>query len=55
MDLNLIRSLVPVAAFVGFLVIVVNAWRASNAARFAEAAALPLADDLPQPTRSDLS
>ncbi|MFZ2651609.1 MAG: cbb3-type cytochrome c oxidase subunit 3 [Burkholderiaceae bacterium] len=45
MDLNLIRSLVTVLAFIVFMAIVVRAWRASNRASHAEAAALPFADE----------
>ena len=47
MELNLLRSLVTVIGFVVFIVIVVRAWRSSNAAAFAEAAALPFHDELP--------
>ena len=53
MDLNLIRSLVTVVAFVAFVVIAFRAWRSSNAARYAQAAALPLADEMPAATRGD--
>ncbi len=53
MDLNLIRSLVTVIAFVAFCAIAVRAWRAGNAARFAEAAALPLTDEPVQTNRGD--
>ncbi len=45
MDLNLIRSIVTVLAFVAFVLIGVWTWRRSNAARFEEAAALPFADE----------
>jgi|GEM_PF-5888367 len=46
MELNLLRSLVTVIGFVAFIAIAVRAWRASNAAAFAEAAALPFNDEL---------
>ena len=45
MDLNQIRSLVTVLAFVVFVAIVVRAWRGSNREGFAEAAALPFHDE----------
>ena len=48
MDLNLIRSLVTVLAFIVFVAIVVRAWSAANRERYAEAAALPFADE-PEP------
>ncbi len=48
MDLNLIRSIVTLAAFGVFVAIVVRVWSAANRERHAEAAALPFADDLSQ-------
>ncbi len=45
MDLNLIRSIVTLLAFVAFLLIGLWTWRRSNVARFEEAAALPFADE----------
>ncbi len=51
MDLNLIRSIVTVLAFVVFIGIVVRVWRASNRERYADAAALPFADE-PESPRS---
>jgi cytochrome c oxidase cbb3-type subunit IV len=45
MDLNLIRSIVTVLAFVLFILLVIRVWRAANHERHAEAAALPFADE----------
>ena len=45
MDLNLIRSIVTVLAFVVFIAMVLRVWRAANRERYAEAAALPFADE----------
>ena len=45
LDLNLIRSIVTVLAFAAFVVLVVRVWRAANRERYAEAAALPFADE----------
>jgi cytochrome c oxidase cbb3-type subunit IV len=45
MDLNQIRSIVTLIAFVVFIAIVVRAWRGANRERFDEAAALPFADE----------
>jgi cytochrome c oxidase cbb3-type subunit IV len=50
MDLNLIRSLVTVLAFIVFVAIVVRAWSAANRERYAEAAALPFADEAEPPS-----
>ena len=41
MDINLMRSLMTVAAFVGFVSILVWAYRPSRKAQFDEAAQLP--------------
>ena len=45
MDINLLRSIVTVVAFVVFIGIVVWAWSACNKARFDEAARLPFEQD----------
>jgi cytochrome c oxidase cbb3-type subunit 4 len=45
MDLNLIRSIVTVLAFVVFIAMVLRVWRAANREQYAEAAALPFADE----------
>ncbi len=45
MDINLLRSIVTVVAFVVFIGIVVWAWSARNKARFDEAARLPFEQD----------
>jgi cytochrome c oxidase cbb3-type subunit 4 len=45
LDLNLIRSLVTVAALVSFLGIVWWAWSAARKARFEEAARLPFDEE----------
>ena len=45
MDLNLIRGIVTVLAFVVFVAMVLRVWRAANRERYAEAAALPFADE----------
>jgi cytochrome c oxidase cbb3-type subunit IV len=50
MDLNLIRSIVTVLAFGAFVLIVVRVWRATNRERYAEAAALPFADEQEPPS-----
>lgn len=47
LDLNLLRALVTLLSFAGFAAIVVWACSRANRERFAEAAALPFADDLP--------
>ncbi len=47
LDLNLIRSLVTVAAMVAFLGIVWWAWSAARKNRFEEAARLPLEEEQP--------
>lgn len=44
-DLNLLRSAVTVLSLIIFLGIVAWAWSRRNAARFDEAARLPLQDD----------
>ena len=44
-DLNLLRSIVMLLAFVAFVVLVARVWRRSARAGFEEAAALPFADD----------
>lgn len=43
MDINVLRSIVTVLAFVAFIGIVVWAWSSGNRARFDEAAQLPFA------------
>ncbi len=45
MEINLIRSLVTVAAFAGFIAILVWAYRPSRKAQFDEAAQLPFLSD----------
>ncbi len=45
MDINLMRSLVTVAAFAGFIAILVWAYRPSRKAQFDEAAQLPFQSD----------
>lgn len=45
MDINLLRSIVTVVAFVVFIGIVIWAWSSRNQARFEEAARLPFAQD----------
>ena len=45
MDINLMRSLVTVAAFAGFVSILVWAYRPSRKAQFDEAARLPFLSD----------
>ena len=45
MDINLLRSIVTVVAFVVFIGIVVWAWSARNKERFDEAARLPFEQD----------
>ncbi len=45
MDINLLRSIVTVVAFVVFIGIVIWAWSSRNRARFDEAARLPFAQD----------
>ena len=45
MDINLMRSLVTVAAFAGFVSILVWAYRPSRKAQFDEAAQLPFLSD----------
>ena len=45
MDINLMRSLVTVAAFAGFVSILVWAYRPSRKAQFDEAAQLPFQSD----------
>ena len=45
MDINLMRSLVTVAAFAGFVTILVWAYRPSRKAQFDEAAQLPFLSD----------
>jgi cytochrome c oxidase cbb3-type subunit IV len=45
MDLNQIRSIVTLLAFIVFVAIVVRVWRGANRDRHAEAAALPFADE----------
>lgn len=45
MDINLLRSIVTVVAFVVFIGIVIWAWSGRNRARFDEAARLPFAQD----------
>ncbi|QTD44225.1 cbb3-type cytochrome oxidase subunit 3 [Ottowia testudinis] len=45
MDINLLRSIVTVAAFVVFIGIVVWAWSSRNKQRFDEAAQLPFEQD----------
>lgn len=45
MDINFLRSIVTVAAFVLFIGIVVWAWSSRNKARFDEAALLPFEED----------
>jgi cytochrome c oxidase cbb3-type subunit IV len=47
LDLNLLRALVTLLSFAGFAAIVVWACARVNRERFAEAAALPFADDVP--------
>ena len=45
MEINLIRSLVTVAAFAGFIAILVWAYRPSRKPQFDEAAQLPFLSD----------
>ncbi|MFT3777692.1 MAG: cbb3-type cytochrome c oxidase subunit 3 [Ottowia sp.] len=45
MDINLLRSIVTVAAFAVFIGIVIWAWSRRNQARFEEAARLPFEQD----------
>ena len=45
MDINTLRSIVIVAAFVTFICIVAWAWSRRNAASFEEAAQLPFLQD----------
>ena len=45
MDINLLRSIVTLLAFVLFIGIVVWAWSSRNKTRFEEAARLPFEDD----------
>ena len=45
MDINLLRSIVAVVAFVGFIGIVFWAWSRRNKERFDEAARLPFEQD----------
>ena len=45
MDINLMRSLVTVAAFAGFVAILVWAYRPARKAQFDEAAQLPFLSD----------
>ena len=45
MDINLLRSIVTVVAFVVFIGIVIWAWSRRNQARFEEAARLPFEQD----------
>ncbi len=45
MDINLLRSIVTVVAFVVFIGIVIWAWSRRNKARFDEAARLPFEQD----------
>ena len=45
MDINLLRSIVTVVAFVVFIGIVVWAWSVRNRTRFEEAARLPFEND----------
>ena len=45
MDINLMRSLVTIAAFGGFVSILVWAYRPSRKAQFDEAAQLPFLSD----------
>ena len=45
MDINLLRSIVTVAAFAVFIGIVVWAWSSRNRTRFEEAAQLPFEED----------
>jgi cytochrome c oxidase cbb3-type subunit IV len=45
MDINMVRSLVTVAAFAGFVSILVWAYRPSRKAQFDEAAQLPFLSD----------
>ena len=45
MDINLLRSIVTVVAFVVFIGIVVWAWSGRNRSRFEEAARLPFEQD----------
>ena len=45
MDINLLRSIVTVVAFIVFIGIVIWAWSRRNQARFDEAARLPFEQD----------
>jgi cytochrome c oxidase cbb3-type subunit 4 len=45
MDINTLRSIVTVVAFITFLCIVAWAWSSRNAASFDEAARLPFEQD----------
>ena len=45
MDINLLRSIVTLLAFVLFIGIVVWAWSSRNRTRFEEAAQLPFEED----------
>lgn len=55
MDLNLIRSVVTLLAFIVFIAIVVRVWRGGNRERFEEAAQLPFADERIAPTETNRS
>jgi cytochrome c oxidase cbb3-type subunit IV len=61
LNINLIRSIVTVLAFIVFVLLVVRVWRSANRERHAEAAALPFADEpiapstLPSPRPSPAS
>jgi cytochrome c oxidase cbb3-type subunit IV len=45
LDLNLVRSIVTVLAFVAFIALVLRVWRAANREHYEQAAALPFADE----------
>ena len=45
LNINLIRSIVTLLAFIVFVLLVVRVWRGANRDQHAEAAALPFADE----------
>ncbi len=47
LNINLIRSIVTVLAFIVFVLLVVRVWRRANREQYAQAAALPFADEQP--------
>ena len=45
LDLNMVRSIVTMLAFIVFIAIVVRVWRGANREQHEQAAALPFADE----------